>query len=491
MATTDWNQNNNSNHQILSHRSQVNNPIPQGTKTIMDILPDPSTYQKLNNSPSMKSNHLFMSFDSDVINKLQEANEKFFQRVAELESIVSQAVEKTQKELKEASIKNITTHREPQFGDVPDVQSRNSLLKQMQKQIKAQQREIISLKNKLEALTSTEKVTEMENMVLNLERQNKEAKKQVKVINSINQDQKKAMQMLSKDTEYEEQMFQLKKELVRWKEKHTMLFQYKKEEDQFFKQKFEQLVSVQENRHKIKESIIQVKYNPNLILDDTSRIQSKSLIQPTKRLQRAGSQAMIRQNKDKKYYLQKRDFETQEMELSHEVDSLMYQITTVDRQNQQMLEEIKECQNIQKQMNLQQQNQPQSDLHRRNVSSQLKQIQESNRDKQSRGIPNVKQNPKKYNQDITKMQQQSNYQLATQNDSAQEEYFETIDSMNDREMGHASQLQVNGRESPPKELDSQVTFRKPKKYEQVMMNDKATKTPLKSGLNKVQSHKRI
>jgi len=37
-------------------------------------------------------------------------------------------------------------------------------------------------------LTSVDKVTEMENQVICLERQNKEAKKQAKIIGKINQD---------------------------------------------------------------------------------------------------------------------------------------------------------------------------------------------------------------------------------------------------------------------------------------------------------------
>ena len=51
MAQTEWNQ------PILSHRSQVNNPIPANTKTIRDILPDTSGYQKLNNSPIISPNY--------------------------------------------------------------------------------------------------------------------------------------------------------------------------------------------------------------------------------------------------------------------------------------------------------------------------------------------------------------------------------------------------------------------------------------------------
>lgn len=76
--------------------------------------------------------------------------------------------------------------------------------------------------------------------------------------------------MLTQDAEYEEQANQLKRELDKWKDKHQMLAQYKKEEDLAFKQKFEQFVDVNQERHKIKETIIQVKYNKDrgVLLDN-------------------------------------------------------------------------------------------------------------------------------------------------------------------------------------------------------------------------------
>ena len=65
-----------------------------------------------------------------------------------------------------------------------------------------------------------------------------------------------------------------------------MLSQFKKEEDTNFKSKFDQLINVEEYRHKIRESIISVKNSFNLKID-TSQISKH------KKLVRVGSQPSI------------------------------------------------------------------------------------------------------------------------------------------------------------------------------------------------------
>jgi hypothetical protein len=60
----------------------------------------------------------------------------------------------------------------------------------------------------------------------------------------------------------------LKKEITKWKEKHAMLSQYKREEDRAFKEKFEKMVDAEDARAKIKHSIIQGKFmhTPTILL---------------------------------------------------------------------------------------------------------------------------------------------------------------------------------------------------------------------------------
>lgn len=65
-----------------------------------------------------------------------------------------------------------------------------------------------------------------------------------------------------------------------------MLSQFKKEEDTNFKSKFDQLINVEEYRHKIRESIISVKNSFNLKID-TSQISKH------KKMVRVGSQPSI------------------------------------------------------------------------------------------------------------------------------------------------------------------------------------------------------
>jgi hypothetical protein len=64
----------------------------------------------------------------------------------------------------------------------------------------------------------------------------------------------------------------LTKELGKWKEKYKVLSTYRHEEETNFKEKFRQLISVEEERFKIKGTINMVKNNPSaLVLDGLNR----------------------------------------------------------------------------------------------------------------------------------------------------------------------------------------------------------------------------
>lgn len=67
--------------------------------------------------------------------------------------------------------------------------------------------------------------------------------------------------MMTQASEYEDQIQQYTKQINKWKDKYKMLTNYKKEEELNFKRKFDQLNTVEENRFKIKETIIGVKNN--------------------------------------------------------------------------------------------------------------------------------------------------------------------------------------------------------------------------------------
>eukprot|EP00347_Sterkiella_histriomuscorum_P001902 403370230 len=316
-------------------------------------------------------------------------------RVAELESIVNNALEKTNAQLTEAKQNQLKTHRAQLKGETPEVQGRNQHLKQLQKIIVGQQREIVSLKNRLEALDTVQKVTDIDNQVADLERQNKQTKKQFKILELRNHDQQKSLNLLTQDTEYEEQMNQLKREINKWREKHQMLAIYKKEEDAAFKQKFEQMVDINQERHKIKQSIIEVKYNPATALvnnDETYHSKNKSVV-VGKTMGRSVSQAQIRNNindldnlvknknaiekvlyqQNKVFTQNKKDLERQEQALLEEIENIKLQIVNTDKINEFTQQEIKECQLLQQQMQTQQQSKmPNFINHSRQHSSQLR-----------------------------------------------------------------------------------------------------------------------
>lgn len=130
----------------------------------------------------------------------------------------------------------------------------------MQAHINSQQQVIKSLKTKIATMANVEKNTIMDNKIVEVERENQKLKHQIKTIEGRNQDQRNELQILTKDTEYEEQIEGLQREINKWKDKNKLLTNYQKEEDENFKKKFDLLINVGENRSKIKETIIQVKY---------------------------------------------------------------------------------------------------------------------------------------------------------------------------------------------------------------------------------------
>ena len=68
---------------------------------------------------NFQKTYLFLLDNSEAISKLQEVNEKFRVRVQELESIVQQALEQTNKHLSEARV--VVTHRDLLKGETPEV----------------------------------------------------------------------------------------------------------------------------------------------------------------------------------------------------------------------------------------------------------------------------------------------------------------------------------------------------------------------------------
>lgn len=106
---------------------------------------------------------------SETIVKLKDVNEKFKQRIAELEGLItislSKAQDKSSLESKEKAEHQFFSHRVSPFEQEPQVAKRNALLKLMQSDCLLQQHTIKGLKNKLEANQTVKKHEELHNKI--------------------------------------------------------------------------------------------------------------------------------------------------------------------------------------------------------------------------------------------------------------------------------------------------------------------------------------
>lgn len=190
-------------------------------------------------------------------------------------------------------------------------------------------------------------------------------KNQVKALKTLNKDQQAALSLLTKDTEYEEQISSITQEIGKWKQKYKVLEKYKREEEINFKSKFDSLMNAEENRFKMKMSVNQLKYTKEA-LPALQRVVSQPQIG-----KKGGAEQLIR-SKDaidkvydstmRRYDQKKRDIEKTELELLNEIEQLRGQIETVDHTNTETKEQLKEYTVMTRTMKMQQ--------HRRNASQE-------------------------------------------------------------------------------------------------------------------------
>ncbi|CDW90786.1 UNKNOWN [Stylonychia lemnae] len=324
---------------------------PHGNRQIGTSISSP-------NYSSYPSNSQFDNRD-ETIAKLQEINEKFRSRVAELEDIVFQALDKIQQpDNEDKAERNFFSHRVQPLEDISEISERNLMLKQMQQEINLQKQNIKSLKNKLEAVTNVQRNTDIENQTLDLERQNKERMKLFNSLMNRNEEQKRELQMLNEDTEFGHQMDQINRELAKWKDKHKMLAQYKKEEDMNFKSKFDHLMKVEQERSRIKEAISMIVYAPMDQNNKRGKSQALTGMKKTKFADqdqdvdqllktRNAIEKVIDQN-TRRYLLTKKEMEYKEQELVEEIENLKLLIVNTERMNEFYFEEVKELNQLNK-----------------------------------------------------------------------------------------------------------------------------------------------
>ena len=137
----------------------------------------------------------------NLIVKLQEVNEKLKFKLKDLEVIVEQTVKKA-----------YTTGKEKDDGEDESIKEKDREIREYQAQIEGCKKTIKKLKNRLNALTNMEKMTQVSNELRDSQRKRKELEDEVKMLQRY---QAKALKSKAQDTGFEDQMNRLSTELTR------------------------------------------------------------------------------------------------------------------------------------------------------------------------------------------------------------------------------------------------------------------------------------
>ena len=151
----------------------------------------------------------------------------------------------------------------------------------------AQRKEVHSLKERYNNLINAEKQLNIENEVYNVMRQVYDLERIKESLEVRNTEQKEELVRLTTNTDYVNQCETLQKEIFKQKKKHKMLLKLQKEEEDNFKDKFDALNDVVEQRHMLKTGINKAKnVQRNKFKTDSPDFNNKSM-------KRVTSHAMI------------------------------------------------------------------------------------------------------------------------------------------------------------------------------------------------------
>lgn len=337
------------------------NPIPSGTKTLRDILPETEskpTVTPTNIVPQKRKVEIadsnekddFNAIDKDMnklnidkldldedddrdalIIKLQEVNEKLKYKLKDLEQVVEATVEKSYK----AAKGTINTHREWDTQD-ETLKEKDRQLREYQAQIEVCKKTVKGLKNRLSALTNLDKMVHVNNELKDAERIKNQLEDEVRILQKNNDYQAKALGKLADDVDYETKITTLNTELGSLREEYKKLGKEHKAKEMIFMEHHKRMVSVEEENARLKRILIALKNNKDPFegLDNT-----EELLRNAKKEVDSYEQAI--KAEDKRHQLKTKKLEDMKSTIQQEVSELEKQIKGAESENSHTANKIK------------------------------------------------------------------------------------------------------------------------------------------------------
>lgn len=337
------------------------NPIPSGTKTLRDILPE--TEVKSHATPTsivpqkrrievvdnnekddfnaidkdmnkLKIDQLDLDEDNDrdaLIIKLQEVNEKLKYKLKDLEQVVEATVEKSYK----AAKGTINTHRDWDTQD-ETLKEKDRQLREYQAQIEVCKKTVKGLKNRLSALTNLDKMVHVNNELKDAERIKSQLEDEVRILQKNNDYQAKALGKLADDVDYETKITTLNTELNTLREEYKKMGKEHKAKEMIFMEHHKRMVSVEEENARLKRILIALKNNKDPFegLDNT-----EELLRNAKK--EVESYELAIQAEEKRHQLKMKKLEETKSSVTQEIADLDKQIKDAESENSQTADKIK------------------------------------------------------------------------------------------------------------------------------------------------------
>lgn len=266
-----------------------------------------------------------------LIVKLQEVNEKLKFKLKDLEVMVENTVEKAYK----AAKGNINTHREWDTGD-ETLKQKDKQLREYQAQIEACKKTVRGLRNKLNALTNTEKMVNVNNELKDAERRRKALEDEVKILKKNNKYQEKALGKLADDTDYESKMHTLSEELNNLKDEYKTMGKEHKAKEMAQMEHHKKLVSTEEENARLKRILIALK-NHKDPFEGLNNMED--IIQGGKKEVETYESAV--KSEEKRHVAKMKKLEESKEEIKKEIEELEKQIQDAEQENHETADKIK------------------------------------------------------------------------------------------------------------------------------------------------------
>lgn len=339
------------------------NPIPSGTKTLHDILPETTKTSKTGSTPhpiaqpkskvvirdsadvddlnnidrdmnKLKIDQLDLDDDNDrdaLILKLQEVNEKLKLKLKDLEDVVEATVEKAYK----AAKGSINTHRDWDTQD-ETLKDKDRQLREYQAQIEACKKTVRGLKNRLNALTNMDKMVHVNNELKDAERTRKQLEDEVQILQKNNNYQARALGKLADDTDYESKIATLNDELGALKEQYRQMGKEHKAKEMVYLEHHKKLVGVEEENVRLNRILIALKNNKDPFEGLNS---AEEQLQGGRKEVDAYEQAA--KAEEKRHKLKMKKLEEARDAVHTEIAELEKQIKDAEQENSQTADKIK------------------------------------------------------------------------------------------------------------------------------------------------------